>query len=789
MIKRVRARCARAWAQSLPACAICFLAGNLAIHQLPLLPNGGLILVSGAFAIMICLAFGVRSFACLLVGLVWTLVAARGGLEHRLDAARDGQDFHVIGWVDDFVNRNAASTTFSLHVDAAELVADGESVNLSRLRLTWYEDRPQIEPAMRLELIARLKQPRGLRNPGGFDYERWLYLSGYSATGYVRSGKVSSASSGELAPRWLRVRAAIESRIYAAAESPDAAALLSALVIGNRTGFSEEMWSSFRRTGTSHLVAISGLHIGLVATLVFVLVGAAVRRAGHVISAYDIEIAATMSAIAALSYAALAGFALPTQRALTMCLLALIVLARRCYTSAPTGFSTALIAVILIDPLATLTASLWMSFAAVAVLLVVVSAHRRMASSVPVAYRQWLRRLRDLLVIQTLLTMALAPFVLGFFTEFSAIALAVNLIAIPVFSFFLVPATLVAVLVTVLLPGLSVGISLMALAAGWALDLLRWCAEIPWATFGPISAGVSSVALAALGVGLALPWHEFPGRRLGWLAIAPLLFPFADVPDEGELNLIVLDVGHGLAVIAETKAHRLLYDAGAYSRSGFDTGERVVLPVLRKRPHPGLDRLIVSHADIDHLGGAPAVLAAYPNAHVTRGPDVEGLSGEVCADGQSWIWDSVKFEILHPSPGFEGTGNDGSCVLKIVAGHQSALLTGDIELRAERTLYTRHDLRAEVVVVPHHGSATSSSEEFVDRVAPEVAVVSAGYRNRWGFPRAEVRRRWAGAGAQLLVTGDAGAIEVTFSSGGLTVSRERDTKPRYWQAQALRSPG
>jgi competence protein ComEC len=291
-------------------------------------------------------------------------------------------------------------------------------------------------------------------------------------------------------------------------------------------------------------------------------------------------------------------------------------------------------------------------------------------------------------------------------------------------------------------------------------------------------------------------------------------------PPFGAVQATVLDVGHGLAVVVATHAHRLLFDAGPTFPSGFDSGDDVVLPALAALGGRTLDTLIVSHADNDHAGGAPAVAAAFPAARVLHGPDValdvrksspafaalpsSMPADDVCTRGQAWQWDGVRFEILHPPRDFAARGNESSCVLKVTAGGGSLLITGDIESRGEAQVVPLAAAHADVIVVPHHGSATSSSAAFVHAVGARHAIVSAGYANRWGFPKPAVRERWAASGAAVWVTGEQGAIGVTLgavldplggeraarravpppseTAGGVAVHAERDGRHRYWQA-------
>jgi competence protein ComEC len=322
--------------------------------------------------------------------------------------------------------------------------------------------------------------------------------------------------------------------------------------------------------------------------------------------------------------------------------------------------------------------------------------------------------------------------------------------------------------------------------AGTTVRVLHAIAEWPDAAAALPSPPWPAFVVAALGVVLAVCGAALPGRRLAWLALLPIGMPLARSPPYGSARVVVLDVGHGLAVLVETRSSRLLFDAGPTARSGFDSGEEIVLPALAASGRRGLDRLIVSHSDNDHAGGAAAVLAAFPNVDVLKGPDVAALTGRDCTRGQRWEWDGVLFTMLHPGADFPARGNDSSCVLKIEAGASSLLVTGDIERRGEAAVLAEpSSLRADVVVVPHHGSATSSTPAFVAAVGAQQAIVSAGYANRWGFPRAEVRERWVQSGAAVAVTGDSGAVSVTLASDGIAVTAERERRHRYWHAPGI----
>lgn len=742
------------------------------MHQLPALPGAawyGVLLLAAAALLQ---ARRLWPLLAALAAFAWTAHAASGRLAERLPPESHGADFAVSGWVDAFPSARPGQVSFSF---AVESPSDGSVPR--RLRLTWYSPPAPLTAGQRLDLTVRLRPPRGLRNPGGFDYERWLFTAGYGATGYVRSGDaVSGETAGPLARRWLLFRAALAERIRAAAPDEQSGALLTALSIGERSGFAERHWDDFRRTGTSHLVAVSGMHVALFGMLAFFLVRCAWLRLPTAAAAYDLEGAALASAVATVFYTFLTGFELPAQRSMLMILVGLCLLVSRRTVDAWHAVAAALLAVLAWDPFAPLAASFWLSFGAVALLLLL-GAPRPIRAARSGA-RLW-RALGTMTALQWAIGIALLPLSAIFFGEISLVGPLVNLIAIPWFNVLLVPLTLAA---TALLPLEPLGDAAMALAghlAGATLAALSDIAALDAAALGvpqpaPFAAGLACVASL-----LALPANPLPARRLAWLGLVPLFAPAPAKLARGEAEITMLDVGHGLAVLVETRAHRLLFDAGPRYPSGFDIGRDVVVPLVARG---GLDKLVVSHADNDHAGGAPAVRESLPRVDLLRGPDVSFAAGQPCRDGQRWTWDDVELAVLHPPPAFNPLGNESSCVLKVSARGASVLITGDVERRAEQRLARDSRVRADAVIVPHHGSATSSSPAFVAATGARLALVSAGHANRWGFPRAEVRRRWEDAGAVLWVTGDVGAVTLTLGADGPVVTAERLRQHRYWHA-------
>ena len=695
----------------------------------------------------------------LVAGLAWTWLSIEARLDGQLAPAVVGRDVSISGWVDGFPRESSGQVSFSFRVTEGR----PELALPSRLRLTWYAPPVEIRAGRSYDLTVRLKRPRGLVNPGGFDFERWLFLEGYGATGYVRDGDAASEQARSIARAWLEQRDAIATRIAELVVAPDARALLTALALGERFEFTDEHWATFRRTGTSHLVAISGLHVGIVSALLFFAVRWLWLRGPAVLAVYDLEAAALASFAGAFIYAALAGFSIPTQRALIMLVVGLIALSSRRVTNMTSGLSAAVLFVLLWDPLAPLSASFWLSFAAVALLW--------QLGNMRVAGAQSKARVRGLLRnvgrVQWGVAIGLMPVVVVAFGELSIVSPLVNVLAIPFFSLVVVPLTLLA---TATLFVDVIGAKLFAVAASlaeWSYATLAVASDVPWAALPMPALGIGPAALLCACAAAALPIHALPGRYLAWLAmLGPLLWT-PEAPQARAFEATVLDVGHGLAVLVRTREHSLLFDAGARYPSGFDSGERIVLPALRALGMKSLDVVVVSHADNDHIGGLDAILEAFPSATLIGGPDVRMREAISCRRGQRWEWDGVVFEIAHPPEAFPLLGNDSSCVLRIGTPEHALLLTGDIERAGERSLVAAGlDMTVDVVVVPHHGSATSSSSALIAATRPAYAVVSAGYANQWGFPKEDVVARWERVGATTVVTGRSGAVSLKISSGG-----------------------
>ena len=699
-------------------------------------------------------------------GFLWALVDAHAALDTRLPSVLDGEDFVVSG-------RIASIPAVSPRRVRFDFVPDG-SWRGGRMRLSWYRDRRGAPPALvtgeTWRLVVRLRTPRGLLNPGGFDYETWLFERGYTAQGYVRSRDPRIERIA--AARWFdpgRLRFALSRRLREIPGLGPSGALVEALTVGVRDRIDDGQRDVLRRTGTSHLLAISGLHVGLAAGLGF----AAARLAGPwlVPRVAPLRLGAAAGIAVAAGYAALAGFSLPTRRALVMAAVVLLALSARRRLPASGALCLGLAVVLTLQPSAVLAPGFWLSFAAVAMLLYGMGGRPHRGGTV-LHWRRWG-------LPQVVVTVGLAPLVLHWFGEQPLAGPAANAVAIPWVGAAVLPALLAGAL-CLSLPGRiadSAG-ELLVTAGASALDGLWRVLEF-LASHGPrydllVEPSIGAAVLAMIGAAILLAPPGVPGRWAGALWFAPLLWWSPSVPAAGEVRAAFLDVGHGLAVVVETRDRVLVYDTGPVYAAD------AIVSYLAARGRRRIDTLVLSHADSDHSGGYPALARRLPPARVLANEGAPGAGP--CISGSSWEWNGVGFEVLHPpSPGWRG--NDGSCVLRVTVGDgRSMLLTGDVEARGERLLLQRAgDLRTEVITAPHHGSRTSSGAAFLDAAAPRHAVFSVRHGNSWNLPDPAVLARYRARGIAVHRTDRHGAVIATIRpSAPIEIRYSRPG--RFWHA-------
>ena len=714
------------------------------------------------------------------LGFAWAASLAHLRLSDRLDAALEGRDLVVTGVVAGLPQDFDRGVRFEFDVESAPAGVP------RRVTLSWYGgsksedsgDVLRVRAGERWRLTVRMRRPHGSVNPHGFDYEAWLLERGVRATGYVRP-KADLERLSERVPGYAidRLREAVREKFRATLPDHRYSGILVALAIGDQRAIDAGEWQLFARTGVSHLMSISGLHVTMIAGLAALLVSLGWRRSEVLALALPAQkVAALAGFLAALAYCLISGFAVPAQRTLYMVGGVAFALWMGRAASASRVLALALLLVLVLDPWAVLAAGFWLSFAAVAVIFHVGASQTTRAHWLA----QWGR-------VQWAVTVGLVPVLLVVFQQVSLISPIANAVAIPVVSLVVTPLALAGAVLPFAWP-LEIGHAILeALMA--ALD---WLAGLPVAVWQQHAPPAWSLPLALAGVAWLLVPRGVPARWLGLVLLLPLFAAGPRGPRPGDLWITVLDVGQGLSVLARTERHALLYDAGPAFNAFSDSGSRVVLPYLRGEGIPRLDALVVSHDDGDHSGGAASVLEAIPVgllwSSLSPGhPSLEGASWRApCVAGRRWVWDAVSFEFLHPredvSSARSARANNRSCVLRIEARGGRVLITGDIERAAERELLRRAPtlLTAEALLVPHHGSASSSSPEFVKQVAPRYAVFTTGYRNRFGHPRGSVLERYRGAGSELLRTDSGGAIRMRFEPEGIRIDAQRERARRYW---------
>jgi len=742
-----------------------FVAGIVIVQQFSVLP--GIQWIVALAVLLIVLSFlQLWRLVFFTLGLLWAIYFASIHLADNLATDLEGQNLQIEGQVIGLPQKDDRRVKF----DFAVLKS---SVQLpQKIRLSWYFPKQVIKSGQAWQLTVKLKKPHGRFNPGSFDYERWLFVENIGATGYVRNTpEPILLKPASLWQSYTAIRQQISDQLTVLLPKSEYVGLIKALTIGQKHEINAKQWEVFKKTGTIHLLAISGLHIGLISSLAyFLLLKIAVRLA--VVSPQ--KTAAISAVLVAIFYSALAGFSVPTQRALIMLIVIMSAIVLQRNTLTKNTLALAMLAVVLHDPLAVLSAGFWLSFLAVSIIVFSLSARLGKTG-------YWVAATK----IHFVTAIGLSPLLLFYFQQISIIAPLANFVVVPVVSLLIVPLCFIAVLTMAISTDLSlIFLQLIDVILKVLFELLSIMADLPYSTITTTTPSFYVIPFALLGVFILLSPKGIPARWLGSVFLLPIILSKQSSLNEGDFELTLFDVGQGLATVIQTSNHTLVFDTGAKYSEQFDMGSSVVIPFLKYKGITKVDTLLISHGDNDHMGGAKAIIEKI---------DVQGVLSSVpqllknyqalqCVAGQQWVWDKVKFEIISPVLNVFNGDNNNSCVLKVSSLDQSVLLTGDIEKEAESWLLKQQGdrLKSDVLIAAHHGSKTSSTLEFLKAVNPDVILIPAGYRNRFSFPHKQVIDRYAALNKAWMNTADSGAITVAIENNQLTVNSMRKQEGKYW---------
>ena len=757
---------------------IAFLFGILILLRFPELPPASLLYFLPVILLLSFYKPPLRIIGLFFCGFLWALL--RAGFILADDSVKDieGSTLTVIGQVVSLPEQRGDGIRFQFHIKKIISAGHQKWQSPGKVRLNWYHQPELIKPGQFWQLSIRLKRPYGFMNPGGFDYEGWLFQHRIQMTGYVLysiKNNYLGITNGQLVNR---MRQKLQTNISHLLENNPFKGLILGLGLGDRSLITTEQNNVLRNTGTNHLLAISGLHIGLIASLVYFLT-CRLWSCGGILPIFIAapRFAVCTAMLAAFIYASLAGFSIPTQRALIMLLVVMWSLFNYRQYTFTYIISWALILILIIDPFAVMSSGFWLSFSAILVIAYGML-HRVGTESI---WWRWGR-------VQYIVAIGLMPLLIFWFQQYPVSGFLANLIAVPCVSMFVVPL----VLAGTLLSSLSMEFSSYFLTGAVNIieliwPLLEWLSETDFSLFHQASPLPWAFLVSLLGVCIFLQPAGLPARWIGLLWVLPLIFPYKSRPEKNEYWFTLLDVGQGLAAVIQTQNHTLVYDTGAKFSNYFNAGQAAVIPYLRKQKVRFLDLLILSHGDNDHIGGVPDLLRTFPATPVlTSVPEkINHPYLKNCQAGQVWDWDGVRFQVLHPDSLSIFTGNDSSCVLKIDNGTTAILLSGDIERKAEARLHTNlpTELAATILIAPHHGSKTSSTPAFIHHVNPKYALFAVGYRNRFNFPNQDIISRYESRGIEVLDTALHGAIIVKTATAGISVQSYRQMARRFWHTK------
>jgi len=781
---------------------ISFFLGIISLHFFRELPSVALVMIIivavGSISwIPQCQKFKPQLFLAYLIGFLWVLLNAKSVVDHRIPDHLEAKPISVVGIIDSIPEHRDNTTRFDFNIQ--HTLPESLWPNPGRVKLRFRNPTMPLHVGDQLQLTVKLKRPQSYANPGSFDTERHLFQHHMVAEGTVvnKSSRHENLTPTKINDSVLshpidRLRMWLLEKINRALKNSEYSGVIDALVVGLQSGITSEQWKVLKDTGTVHLVAIAGLHIAFVTGFVMLIIlqiwQRLPRKLYEIIFPKFLKIPVSLlTAVGGLSiaffYAALAGFSIPTQRAVVVISTFMVSILSKRHASVWQNYFLALFIVVLLDPLSTLAPGFWLSFGAVGLILYGMKGRLHPKG----LWWKWGR-------IQWVLFLGLSPIMLAIFGMTSLIAPLANFIAIPWVGFLVLPFCLLGTLCVTFSTGLGTFfLDIANRSLSLLFPVLQWLSEFRGATWINATQPLWSILIGFIGVLLILLPKGFPGKNIGFIFLLPIFLIKPVMVDPNTARVTVLDVGQGLALIVETQGRVLVFDTGPKLNPGFDTGDRVVVPFLATRGRNNIDALVISHGDNDHAGGARSILKAMPvKTIITSEPKLfPEYNTMACFAGQQWAWDGVHFEMLHPTTVMTKKRNDHSCVLKVTAGTQSILLTADIEAKSEHSIVENmpEKLPATVMLVPHHGSRTSSTLEFIRAINPQIAIIPVGYLNQYGHPKPDIVERYKKENIIVLDTVKQGAISFILNqknhNNSVDIHAYRQENQRYWHSRGF----
>jgi competence protein ComEC len=723
-----------------------------------------------------------------LLGFLWGEMNFYFRSQEVFPSVFEGKNIIVEGQVEGVPVNSLQTQEFQLSIKKIN-----DQVWQGKVNLSWYKTKymhiPILKPGEKWRLTVKLKKPRGFRNPGSFDYEAWLFEQNIKAKGYVYSAqKLHSEKNYKLLGKagwhnWIeQVRQMLGEKWQSFAAHWPLLGVLLAFTIGLTGNITPEQWQVFTNTGTIHLISISGFHINLIAGMAYVIIYFFWKRITFLCERWPAQRAGALGAIIiGAIYSLLAGFSIPTQRSFITLSLFMGGLLFQRKTNLWQCFRWSVLIVTLLDPFAPLNLSFWLTYSAVGIILYAISDPIISTKKSWYSFQYWWPSLK----LQLQIFLGLIPFSLFWFSQVSISSLWANLVAIPVTGFLILPLGLISILIEELYFPWAIFFMKMAHYCLEKLYLyLSWISHEHPVIFAWSLSDTWMLLLGVVGVLIILAPRGFPCRWLGFIFWLPLLCPLKKNINDGEAYFSLLDVGQGLASVIQTKNHTVVFDTGPKFSEYFDTGLAVVLPYLRNQHIKKIDALVISHKDLDHSGGLQSILAHMPVNKVWVNDPHILKTAHLCEPDIEWTWDGVTFKFLTKGLEQFTDTNDTSCVLKVSNGSHSILLPGDLETRAEKVLVKNYgkDLQADVLIVGHHGSKTSSSVGWLKAVEPKYGLFATGYLNRYHFPNAVVVARYDKMGIHHYSTTDCGIITVIISKKDRQLEAKCYVKshPYFW---------